>query len=310
MKRILLFTSILFLFYTSCLAQQEAMFTHYMYNTLSVNPAYAGSRDALTITTLHRSQWVDFPGAPLTQTITLHSPVFTDAVNLGLSVVNDRIGPLNNTAYFLDYAFRFKLSDNKKLALGLKGGVNTYNLNLQALKATDDNDELNNNINNSLLGNIGFGIYYSTPSFYSGVSIPNLLENIYDYEAVTENILVQQRHYYLILGGLINLNNNIQLKPTSLVKITQAAPIEADVSFEFLFDEKFSLGVMARTGDAIGALLGLAVSEQFNVGYSFDWSFVNNTAKYNYGTHEVFLRYDMIFYHKKRIRSPRYFCTF
>lgn len=295
---------------SSVSAQQEAMYTHYMYNTLAVNPAYAGSRDALTITLLHRSQWVSFPGAPKTQTLTAHSPVYKDAVNLGLTVENDNIGPLNNTAFFIDYAYRIKVSEKGKLSLGLKMGINTYAIDLRGLKSMDNTDELTQQADNSYLPNIGFGVYYATPKFYAGISTPKLIPNQYQYDNIGSKLSKEQLHFYLISGGLIKLADDWDLKPTGFLKVTKAATIELDATAELFYQERFSLGIMGRTGDAVGLLAGVGITEQLMLGYSFDWSFVNNTAKYNYGSHEVLLRYDFAFESRKRIRSPRYFSTF
>ncbi len=290
-------------------AQQEAMFTHYMDNTLGVNPAYAGSRDALTITALHRSQWIGFEGAPRTQTLTVHSPVYTDAVNLGLSVSNDKIGPVHSTAVYLDYAFRFKLTEKSKLALGLKVGFDNFNFNLSMLKTGIGNDPafmLNDGV---FSPNFGFGIYYNRENFYAGLSTPKLLENDYAY-SVSERLSVEKKHYYLIAGGIVPLSNEIKLKPTGYLKATQGAPLEVDLTANFLFYDRFLLGAMYRTGDAVGVLAGIYITEQLSVGYSFDWSFVNTTSKYNDGSHEIVLTYDFIFKEYRKIRSPRYFTAF
>lgn len=291
-------------------AQQEAMFTHYMYNTLGVNPAYAGSRDALTITALHRSQWVGFEGAPRTQTLTLHMPVYTDAVNLGLSVINDKIGPIHSTAVYIDYAFRFNITEKSKLALGLKMGFNNYNFNLSGLQVNTGNDPAFMVNDGAFSPNIGFGIYFDCESFYAGLSTPKLFENNYAYSVPNDNISDEERHFYLIAGGIVPLSSNLKLKPTGLVKVVPGAPIEVDLTASFLFYERFQLGAMYRTGDALGALVGVYITDQLSVGYSFDWSFVNETSKYNDGSHEIMLRYDLFFRDKRRIRSPRYFCSF
>lgn len=294
----------------SVFAQQEAMYTHYMYNTLAINPAYAGSRDALTITALHRSQWVGFPGAPKTQTVTLHSPFYQDAVNLGFSVLNDKIGPVNNTAAYLDYAYRMKISKNGKLAFGLKMGLSAFSIDLKMFSAEDNTDELVQMEDNSVLPNVGLGVYYSTPRFYAGVSTPKLFKNKYDYDNISSGLSVEQLHYYFIAGCFVNLSPDWELKPTAYMKLTRAATIELDATAEFLYKGRFSVGVMGRTEDAVGFLVGVSITEQLALGYSFDWSFVNNTAKYNDGSHEVILSYDFVFQSMKRIRSPRYFSTF
>jgi type IX secretion system PorP/SprF family membrane protein len=294
---------------TDVYAQQEAMFTHYMDNTLAVNPAYAGSRDALTVTALDRSQWIGFPGAPETQTLTMHSPIYTDGVNLGLSFISDRIGPVNNTSVFVDYAYRIKITPESKLAFGLKLGFNAYSFNTSDLNPTDPTDISISQIQNTIAPNIGFGVYYSRERFYAGISTPKLFENDYFYSESknSSSIAIEKRNYYLIVGGLIPISSDVAFKPTSLVKVTQGAPIEGDFTASFVFDTKYSMGLMYRTGDALGALIGFDVTDQLNVGYSFDWSFTNSTEKYNYGTHEIMLRYDFIYNENKKIRSPRYF---
>lgn len=311
-KRYHLTLFILFSFISVAIAQQEAMYTHYMDNTLGINPAYAGSRDALTITALHRSQWVGFDGAPTTQTLTLHAPVYTDAVNLGLSLLHDQIGPVKTTAVYADYAFRVKLDSKSKLAFGLKLGFNSYNFNLSELSLTNQVDMAFDANQNTFAPNIGFGIYYSRDNFYAGISTPKIVSNNYLYSETSNSSTLskEKKHYYFIAGTWFPISQDIKLKPTTLVKITQGAPIEADFTADLLFNDRFSLGAMCRTGDAIGLLVGYYVTEQFSIGYSFDWSFVNNTAKYNAGSHEIVLKYDFIDKNNRKIRSPRYFCTF
>jgi len=291
-------------------AQQAPMYTHYMYNTLSINPAYAGSRDALTITGLHRSQWVDFKGAPVTQTLTLHTPLRNEHIGIGLSILNDKIGPTNNTSVFVDFAYRIKLNEKSKLAFGLSAGTNIYQANLSALETEQQNDpSFTNNTKNNLTPNFGFGMYYSRDNFYAGISAPDLLENNYSVENVNGNAIAgkEQRHYFLIAGGLIKLSDNLAFKPTTLVKVTPAAPIQADVTASFIIMKKVLIGAMYRTGDSFGGLIGFDITEQLHLGYSFDWSYGLKTAKYNNGSHELLLRYDFIFGSKKQIHSPRYF---
>lgn len=292
-------------------AQQLPMYTHYMNNTLIVNPGYAGSRDALTITALHRSQWVGFDGAPSTQTLTAHSPVFNENTGLGLSVLNDKIGPTNNTSAFAYYAYKIKLNNKSKLALGLSGGVNIFQAQLSALDLDQQTDpSFQANINNKVTPNFGFGAYYSRERFYAGISVPCLLQNSYSEILQTDgNTLLakEQRHYFFIAGMLFNLSNNLEFKPTTLIKMTPAAPVQADFTASFIIAKKMLLGAMIRTGDSFGALVGFNITEQFHIGYSYDWSYGLKTAKYNQGSHEILLRYDFIFSSKNQIHSPRNF---
>lgn len=292
-------------------AQQSPMFTHYMYNTLAVNPGYAGSRDALTVTALHRSQWVDFAGAPITQTLTIHSPLINEHIGVGLSVLNDKIGPTNNTSIIADFAYRMKLTEKSKLAFGLSAGANIFQGNINTLNLDQPNDVVfQNNINNKTTPNVGFGVYYSRERFYTGISVPNLIESSYsEINPTGDNTLIasEQRHYFFIAGGLINLGYNLDFKPTTLIKLTEAAPIQADLTASFIIMKKLLLGAMFRTGDAVGGLIGYDITEQLHIGYSYDWSYGLQTSKYNNGSHEIMLRYDFIFASKKQIHSPRNF---
>jgi len=291
-------------------AQQDPMFTHYAFNTLAINPAYAGTRDALTITGLHRTQWVNFEGAPITQTLTGHTPVFNNKVGIGLSVLNDKIGPTNTSSFYVDFSYKIKINDRAKLSFGLKGGLNYKKTDLTAISIKDEDDPLFfNDVKSDFLPNFGFGLYYYTDKYYVGVSIPKLLENDFTENTVSgsTDLASEQKHYFIIGGAVIKLSEKITLKPTSFIKITNAAPIEGDITANFIFMDKFWVGLMYRTGDALGALAGINITDQLAVGYSFDWSMTNTTFKYNQGSHEIMVRYDFIFKEKRIIRSPRYF---
>jgi type IX secretion system PorP/SprF family membrane protein len=196
------------------------------------------------------------------------------------------------------------------MSLGVKMGFNNYNFNLNELSINDINDPAFLKSDGAFSPNFGVGIYYAQPEFYVGVSTPKLFENNYAYSIPKDGLSLEKRHFYLIGGGLVPLTANLQLMPTSLVKITPGAPIEADFSANFLLYERFLIGAMYRTGDAIGLMAGFYITEQFSAGYSYDWSFVNKTGRHNYGSHEVVLRYDLVFGEKRRIRSPRYFCKY
>jgi type IX secretion system PorP/SprF family membrane protein len=283
-----------------------------MFNTLAINPAYAGSRDALTVTALHRSQWVGFDGAPITQTLTLHSPLLNDQLGLGLSVLNDKVGPVNTTAFYADFAYKIRINEKAKLSFGLKGGINLMQGELNALKLDESDDNaFANNVESDLLPNFGFGIYYYTPKWYLGLSTPKLLENNFRNNNSTgsNNLASEQRHYFLIAGTVFNLNSrgSLKFKPTTFVKVTNGAPLEADLTGMFIIKDQLEIGGMYRSGDATGLLLGYNFTNQLRFGYSFDWSFTNTTGNYNSGSHEVMLRYDFIYKGKSKIKSPRYF---
>lgn len=308
--KVILASSFVLITFVTIYGQQEAMFTHYMHNTLVVNPAYAGSRGALTMLGLHRSQWVSFDGAPITQTISAHSPIFNGNLGVGASVIRDKIGPTGLTSFNVDIAYRLRLTSTSVLAFGLKGGISSYSANLTTLLLNDYSDHnFSTNVSGDLMPNVGFGVCYYHPQFYVGLSSPRLLQNKLQFDELGNAATIgkENLHYYLIAGYTYALNSNIVFKPSTLVKVTKSAPLEADLTASFLFDERLSLGLMFRTRDAAGVLAGYNISEQLYLGYSFDWSFLNTTSRYNAGSHEVLLRYDLIFKNESKIKSPRYF---
>ncbi len=303
MKRVLI-VGLTMMVTVVAIAQQDAMFTHYSFNTLAVNSGYAGSRDALTVTGLHRSQWITFPGAPTTQTLTIHAPVANEKVGLGFSVLNDKIGPTKRTSFYGDFAYKIPVGKGK-LAFGLKAGINMLSNDLNSLSTDQNNDpNLTQKIKNKISPNFGFGMYYSTNKYYLGLSTPRLLEDDSNAGTTTGSY---KRHYFFIAGTIFPLSSSVKLKPTTFVKLTPGAPVELDLTGLFYFQDKVWVGPMLRFGDAFGVLAGLNLSDQLSLGYSFDWSFVNKTSKYNNGSHELMLRYDFLFNDKHKIRSPRYF---
>lgn len=210
-----------------------------MYNTISVNPAYAGSREAFSFTLLHRTQWLDFPGAPQTQTFSCHTPIKGGRNNIGFSVVHDEIGPVNTYDATVDYAFKISLPKQRYFSLGLKLGVENFNISMDETSYNYLGETISNG--SSVLPNVGFGLYYSSELFYFGASSPRLIKNYYKYED-GGYFAQEERHYYFIAGGLLRLDQEIKLKPTTFVKLTQGAPISIDLTAEVLFKDKFSLG--------------------------------------------------------------------
>jgi type IX secretion system PorP/SprF family membrane protein len=286
---------------TTLRAQQDPMYTHYMYNTLSINPAYAGSRDALSILALGRFQWVGLDGAPMTQTFQVHSPIIGGLAG-GISLVNDKIGPTNSTQLYVDLAYHFNLGKNHRLGIGIKAGVDFFNNNLSTLITDQPNDpSFAQNISRTL-PNAGIGIYYHHTNAYFGFSIPRLIE-----QSISDNAADQKRHYFLIAGGYIPCTRNFGLKPTALVKIVEGAPVQGDFTLEAMFMKKFSVGAMYRSLDGVGALLGWNIRPNFRIGYSFDWPLTELSRSGQYGSHEIMLRYDLKFGRLAKIVSPRYF---
>jgi type IX secretion system PorP/SprF family membrane protein len=180
--------------------------------------------------------------------------------------------------------------------LGLSGGVNLIQANLSSLALDQQNDPaFQANLKNKALGNFGFGVHYSNQHYYVGLSVPNLVQNNYEHNAISNGSAitgVERRHYFLNAGAWISLGHNWIFKPSTLVKLTEAAPVQLDVTAAFMLSQQFNMGLMYRTGDAFGALIGMQIKPQIYLGYAYDWSFGNRTFTYNSGSHEVVLRYD------------------
>ncbi|WP_158973696.1 type IX secretion system membrane protein PorP/SprF [Cellulophaga sp. L1A9] len=310
MKKYLIIALFVFAGTTTLSAQQDAQYTQYMYNTISVNPAYAGSRGVLSIAALHRSQWVGLDGAPTTQTLNLHTPV-SRRVGLGLSIVNDEIGNGTNQDTYIDAAFSYTIptSEEGKLSFGLKAGGHFLNIDFSKLRNYGAESNLPN-VDNKFAPNFGAGIYYHTDKFYSGLSVPNFLQTEHFDSAGTNSssFLAEERlNIYFITGYVFDLNPNLKFKPAGLVKAVKGAPLQIDVSANFLINDKFSVGAAYRWHAAVSLLAGFQISEQLMLGLAYDKETTDlGATRFNDGSFEVFLRYEFLTRYKKVI-TPRFF---
>ena len=291
-------------------AQQDAQYTQYMYNTISVNPAYAGSRGMFSIAALHRSQWVGLDGAPTTQTLNFHTPV-SEHVGLGLSVVNDEIGNGTNQDTYIDAAFSYTVntSEEGKLSFGLKAGGHLFNVDFTKLRNYGAESNLPN-IDNKFSPNFGAGIYYHTDQFYAGLSVPNFLqtEHFDSSDTSSSSLIAQERmNLYLITGYVFDLNGNVKFKPAALIKAVRGAPLQVDLSANFLFNDKFSLGAAYRWDAALSALFGFQLNDQFMIGLAYDKETTDlGATTFNDGSFEIMLRYEFLNKYK-RVITPRFF---
>jgi type IX secretion system PorP/SprF family membrane protein len=309
MKKVL--GSIIFSFFaiTMLHAQQDAQYTNYMYNTMNINPAYAGSRGNLSVFGLHRTQWVGLDGAPTTNTFAIHSPIRDSNVGVGLSFMNDVIGPSDESTISADFSYTINTSDTYKLAFGLRATAHLLNVDFSKLHIYNQGDALAQyNIDNRFSPNFGAGAYWYSETTYLGISIPNMLETQHfdksqvNYSATS--VPYERMHYHIIGGKVLDINPDIQFKPAFLAKIVQGAPLQLDLSANFLFQEKFTLGAAYRWDAAMSALAGFQVNDNWFIGYGYDAE-VTKLANYNSGSHELFLRYE--FSRKKQVASPRFF---
>ncbi|MBL0735616.1 type IX secretion system membrane protein PorP/SprF [Flavobacterium sp. GN10] len=287
-------------------AQQDAQYTQYMYNTIEVNPAYAGSRGALSVFGLYRTQWIGLDGAPETSTFSVNTPLKNSDLGLGVSLVNDKIGPTVENTLSADLSYTIPTSESWNLSFGIKGTANLFNIDINKLSYEDQDDPQFQNLKNKFSPNVGAGIYYHSDRAYIGLSVPNFIEtNRYDSEDVA--IFKEKINYYLIAGYVFNLDRleYIKFKPALMAKMVEGAPLQVDVSGNFMFNDKFVLGLAYRWSASVSAMAGFQVTKGMYIGYGYDHE-TTQLRKYNSGSHEIFLRFEFFNNFNKMI-SPRFF---
>lgn len=286
-------------------AQQDPLFSQYMFNTLAFNPGYAGSGDVLTAMVLSRHQWTGFNGAPSTQTLAVHAPLRKQSLAIGFSVINDKAGPVSQTGAYIDLAYRIRTGAKSRLAFGLKGGGNLFQADLAGL-STVENDPSNQNLGGQFLPNFGFGIYWHTPRAYVGLSAPKLLTNELNTAAAqVVTTATEARHYFVVAGAVLDLGTELKFKPSIMARAVEGAPLSFDVNANFLLRERVWFGAMYRLGDSFGLMAQYLLTQQLRMGYAFDLT-TSALGAYNSGTHELMISYDFR-YAKGRTITPRYF---
>ena len=285
-------------------AQQQVQYTQYMYNTMLVNPAYAGTGNALEAMAIHRSQWVGLSGAPSTQNVGINAQA-GKIMGVGLNFINDRIGPATQSFVTAAVSARIPLSKTIKLSVGLNGGMDIINVDWSKGQSSSSNDDLMaNNIRNRVRPVVGAGLYLYADNWYFGLSTPSFIKKD-KYGKAFEASIDSDIHFYAIAGYVFQIGDNVKLKPTLMTKMVKGAPVTADVSLNALFKEQFTVGLGYRYNDAMAVLLGYTIKKSFFIGYSYDFT-TTKLRKANSGSHDIILKYSLI---KKSIaaQSPRFF---
>ncbi len=298
------FLGLLILCVNSIYSQQEAQYSQYMYNTISVNPAYAGSRNVLSVLALHRSQWVGFDGAPTTSTFSINTPIPETNLGLGISAISDRIGPTEQNTFSGALSYTIRLNEKTNLSFGVKGTASFFSFDQYKVTPFQANDPKWRSVSTRLSPNFGVGTFLHSDQYYLGVSIPNIMEsNFYNDNDIAINS--QRMNYYLIGGYVFDVSNSIKFKPAVVSKIVTGAPVQLDLSGNAMFMNKFVLGAAYRWDAAVSGLAGFQVNDALFIGYSYDFD-TTSLSRYNFGSHEVFIRYEFV-YKKDKLVSPRFF---
>lgn len=306
MKRILI---LLFVFLSSLvMAQQTPLVSHYMFNGLVLNPAYAGSKEFVSATMMYRKQWVGFDGAPVTYSGSIHGLLPKKKLGMGAFIQKDKIGKTSQTDAYVSVAYHLPIGDVSKLSVGLQMGFTNFSSNVVELTYWDPGDKIfDYNTFTSVLPNAGFGAYFYRPLFYAGLSMPYLVnyKPSENFDQEKKQIHHLGRRAYFTMGGVIETEHDIKIKPSILVKKEGDAPLQYDLNVNILFNEIFWIGASYRSDDAIVALLEYQINRKFRVGYSYDIT-LGGISNYNSGSHELMLGYDFG-YPVLKIKSPRYF---
>ncbi|QKZ15342.1 type IX secretion system membrane protein PorP/SprF [Spirosoma sp. KUDC1026] len=300
-------------------AQQDKMFSQYMFNLMALNPAYAGSRDVLSMSALYRNQWSGLPGSPQTGTFTMDMPLNRERIGVGLQIYGDKVSVFEEAGAFASYAFRIKAGERTTLALGLQAGASSFRANLTDVRLTPDgttqtDPAFSQNVS-KVLPNFGTGIYISNDRAYLSLSVPRLIKNRlneYDSDQLRSR---QVRHAYLAAGFVIGVSPAVKIKPSMLAKYAEGAPLGFDGNINVWFMDRFAIGASVRknqfsswtpyTTDAIVGLLEIQLTDQFRFGYAYDHT-MNDLRTVAPSSHEILLRYEFGF-GKNRILTPRYF---
>jgi type IX secretion system PorP/SprF family membrane protein len=291
---------------TALKAQQETQHSMYFFNPVLLNPAYAGSQEAIQVTGTVRDQWTGLKGAPKTQVLSLHSPLKKENIGVGFTVLNDQLGITKNTGVYADLAYSIKVNKmNNRLAFGVKVGMDFFRQDFSSLRVNDNTDALYTegfNYKKNLF-NIGAGLYYYGKRHYIGISTPRLVKN--KINLASDQQALQENHYYAFGGIVIKLNPAINMRPSFIVKYVNNAPLSIEGNLSFLFYEKIWIGAMYRHKAAAGLNIMYNINQNLRIGYAYDYQ-LTSLQKFSQGSHEIMLSYDLRS-KAKGFKSPRYF---
>ncbi len=290
-------------FFIQVKAQHNPQFTHFMFNKLVYNPAYAGDRDALAASAVYRNQWLGIDGAPTTLNFNIHTPFAGKRAGIGLSVVADKIGVVNTTFANISYNYRVPVGETAKLSIGISGRVEHGRFDFTQIDAADTDDVfIQSDVDNTVRPNFGAGVFLSGKNYYVGVSIPTVLENTLYSDAGFESIY---RTYYAMGAVILDVTDNVKFKPSVLLSYNQNAPFDMDLNASFLLMDSFWIGATWRLDDSIDALIQYQFTPNLRGGMAFDFT-TSELSNYTTGGYEFMVEY-IFSKDTKQLKNLRYF---
>ncbi|MDK2842178.1 MAG: hypothetical protein PWQ17_1683 [Anaerophaga sp.] len=272
-------------------AQEQPLFTNYVNNPLEINPAIPGTETGLNMNLLTRHQWIGLDGGPASYNFAAHTPYPGQNFGLGLNIMTEKIGPVNNTNFAASYAYQIKIFDNINLSMGLQAGLNIYNAAISNLDLIESNDVNFQEDIKRTTPNFGFGGYLYTDKYYAGISAPRLI-HVRLNDEYRESSEAYNPGVFLMGGYNFSINPEWVFLPSSLVLLRGGSPIIADITTQFLFQKSYYMGIHYRIGDAIGAFFNIQITEELKAGYAYDFT-LNKLARANSGTHEFIISYNL-----------------
>lgn len=290
-------------------AQQDSQYTQYMYNMSVINPGYAtDNTDLINLGLLYRAQWVGSVGGPSTGSFFAHGTLGR-RMEGGISVVHDQIGDVvKETNLYADFAYIIPVNEHTKLSFGIKAGATFYSTNFNGFVYSDPLPDaaFENNLSKTF-PNIGVGAFYFGQKFYLGLSAPNLLKSKHlDNNSGIVTTGTEEIHYFLTGGYVFNLNDHLKLKPAFMTKAVSGAPLSIDLTTNVLINNMFELGIGYRWDDSISGLVNFRIIENLRIGYAYDYT-LSNLGRFNSGSHEIIILFDINKLGKGYDKSPRFF---
>ncbi|MFP4339036.1 MAG: type IX secretion system membrane protein PorP/SprF [Cyclobacteriaceae bacterium] len=270
-------------------AQQNAIYSNFMFNRLAINPAYAGSQDQLNVTAIHRRQWENFEGAPSTSAFSAHKYIKDKNIGLGMMASSDQIGIHRDNRLYLVYAYKIKMKAGT-LSMGLQGGFSRLSSDFSQLNLRSDRDAMMSGMRSDFNPNFGTGVYFSNANVFAGVSVPYLINN--RLEGATETLAEarEARYYLLTAGTVLTLNQDLKLVPSALFRVQEGNAVGMDINTNLVISEILTVGLSYRTEQALTALMGLNLSENLSMGYAYDLT-TTDIGQYSNGSHEFMLNF-------------------